>query len=92
MSTKILVELGGPGRTKLAAMREVGAQQVTADLAMDELEATARVLRTVWPQPTGNDNGRGGRLSRPGAIVCSGDHLPVCDAQAKIMRSGLRAA
>jgi hypothetical protein len=64
MSTKILVELGGPGRTKLAAMREVGAQQVTADLAMDELEATARVLRTVWPQPTGNDNGRGGRLSR----------------------------
>src|ERR1700745_3659575 len=29
---------------------------------------------------------------RPGAIVCWGDHVPVCDAQAKIMRSGLRAA
>jgi len=59
---------------------------------MDELEATARVLRTVWPQRTGNDNGCGGRLSRPGAIVCWGDHIPVCDGQAKIMRSGLRAA
>jgi len=59
---------------------------------MDELEATARVLRAVSPQRTGNDNGRGGRLSRPGAIVCWVDHIPVCDAQANIMRSGLRAA